>query len=90
MEMGVIFAAFCAMLLWALGDFLIQRSTRKIGDLESLAFIGIIGSVALIPFIIGDFSLLFSASKQDAAAVDSWQRLPSAALRPLPDQRLAG
>ncbi len=58
----VLIAAFSAMLCWAFGDFLIQRSTRKIGDLESLAFIGVIGTIGLIPLMIKDFGLIFTTS----------------------------
>ena len=54
--------AFLAMFCWAFGDFFIQRSTRKVGDIQSLAFIGIIGGIILTPFIIKDFKLLFSLS----------------------------
>jgi len=57
-----ILAAFGAMICWGFGDFFIQRTTRKIGDLEALAFIGIIGTIILLPFIIGDLPLLFSPS----------------------------
>jgi len=52
-------AAFGAMLAWGFGDFLIQRSVRKIGDLESLAFIGLIGFIGLTPFVLPDLPLLF-------------------------------
>ena len=62
LAIGVIITAFAAMLCWAFGDFLIQKSTRKIGDVESLAFIGIIGTIGLIPLMIKDFNLLFSTS----------------------------
>jgi drug/metabolite transporter (DMT)-like permease len=58
-ELSVL-AAFGAMLCWGFGDFFIQRTTRRIGDVESLAFIGIIGAVGLLPFVIGDLPLLFS------------------------------
>jgi uncharacterized membrane protein len=51
-------AAFGAMLCWGFGDFLIQRTTRKIGDIEALAWIGIIGSIGLVPFIWRDLRLL--------------------------------
>ena len=61
LELNILFA-FGAMLCWGIGDFLIQRSVRKIGDIEALAFIGIIGGVLLIPFIIGESDLLFSYS----------------------------
>lgn len=50
--------ALLAMLCWGVGDFLIQRATRKIGDIETIAFIGIIGSIALLPFAANDFGLL--------------------------------
>ncbi len=43
-----------------MGDFLIQKSTRKIGSLESLTVIGIVGTIALIPLMIKDLPLLFS------------------------------
>lgn len=45
-------AAFGAMLCWGVGDFLIQHSTRKIGNLESLAFISLIGTLGLFPFVL--------------------------------------
>src|SRR3989344_6699605 len=56
-----ILAAFGAMICWGFGDFLIQRSTRKFGNVEALAFIGIIGSIGLLPFIIPELSLLYTA-----------------------------
>ncbi len=56
-ELAVLIA-FGAMICWGVGDFLIQRSTRKIGDVESLAWIGIIGSIGLLPFVIREFSLI--------------------------------
>ncbi|MFH1256626.1 MAG: DMT family transporter [Candidatus Diapherotrites archaeon] len=58
-------AAFGAMLCWGIGDFLIQRTTRAVGDIEALAFIGLFGSIGLLPFVLQDFSLLFSV--QNAA-----------------------
>ena len=57
---GALIAAFTAMLCWAVGDFLIQKSTRKIGDLESLTFIAIIGTLALFPLVVSETGLLFS------------------------------
>ena len=59
-EISIIFA-FLAMICWGFGDFFIQKCTRKIGNLESLAYIGIIGTLLLIPFIIKDFNLIFSS-----------------------------
>jgi len=51
LETGIIFA-FGAMLFWGFGDFLIQRTTRKIGDIETLAFISIFGSIGLLPVLL--------------------------------------
>ena len=59
LELSVLFA-FGAMLSWGIGDFLIQKTTRKIGDIETLAFIGIIGSIVLLPFVFGQIHLIFS------------------------------
>lgn len=58
-ELSIIFA-FCAMLCWAFGDFLIQRSTRKVGNIEIMAIIGIVGTFGLLPFVWSDFNLLLS------------------------------
>jgi len=43
--------AFVAMLCWGFGDFLIQRSTRKLGDWETLFFMTAFGAVVLLPFV---------------------------------------
>ena len=57
-EVSLIFA-FLAMICWGFGDFLIQRSSRKIGNVESLLFIGIIGLIGLFPLVIKDIPALF-------------------------------
>lgn len=57
---GSILAAFGAMLFWGVGDFLIQRSARKVGDMETLAFIGIIGALGLFPFVLPELPSLFT------------------------------
>ncbi len=57
-----IFAVLGAMLCWGFGDFIIQKVTRKIGDMEALAWIGVLGSIGLLPFIWQDLSLVVSAS----------------------------
>lgn len=59
LELAVLIA-FGAMVCWGIGDFLIQKTTRKIGDVEALAWIGIIGSIGLLPFAIREFSLVTS------------------------------
>ena len=56
-EVSLIFA-FAAMLCWGFGDFFIQKCCRKIGDVESLAYIGIIGALIILPFAIKDFHLI--------------------------------
>lgn len=56
-EFGIL-AALGAMLCWGFGDFLIQKTTRRIGDIEALAVIGIIGSLGLFPLVFAEISLL--------------------------------
>ena len=51
--------AFGAMLFWGIGDFLIQRVTRKVGNIEALAWIGIIGTIGLLPFAWKDLGFVF-------------------------------
>src|SRR3990167_4940240 len=58
-EIGLIYA-FLAMIFWGFGDFFIQKSVRKIGSIEALFFIGLIGSLGMLPFILKDFPLIFS------------------------------
>jgi drug/metabolite transporter (DMT)-like permease len=47
---GVLFA-FVALASWGGGDFLIQRTTRHLGDWETLFLIVAFGSVVLFPFV---------------------------------------
>ncbi|MBN1941344.1 MAG: DMT family transporter [Candidatus Diapherotrites archaeon] len=56
-EFSVIIA-FAAAVSWAFGDFFIQRTVRRIGNVESLFFIGIIGSIVLLPFAWETIALL--------------------------------
>jgi drug/metabolite transporter (DMT)-like permease len=58
-EVSLIFA-FLATICWGFGDFLIQKSVRKIGNLQSLALIGIVGAIALFPFILHDIKNIFN------------------------------
>ncbi len=60
MHLGIILAIF-AMLAWGVGDFLIQRSTRKIGDWETLFFISLAGSIIFLPFAWKALPQAFSA-----------------------------
>src|SRR3989344_5712612 len=59
MSMGIILA-IVAMLSWGIGDFLIQRSTRSIGDMETLFVITGFGTLVLLPFVWNDIPLLFT------------------------------
>ena len=53
--------AFIAMLSWGFGDFFIQKSTRKLGDWETLFFITSFGTIVLIPFVWKEFvNLVFN------------------------------
>ncbi|MFA6552451.1 MAG: EamA family transporter [Candidatus Paceibacterota bacterium] len=54
--------AFVAMLCWGFGDFFIQKSTRKVGDFESLFFITAFGAVILLPFAYKNLPAVFSGS----------------------------
>lgn len=58
MSIGIL-AALVAMFCWGFGDFFIQRSTRKIGDWETLFLITFAGAVGLFPFIVSDLPSLF-------------------------------
>lgn len=59
LELGILFA-FAALLFWGFGDFMIQRSTRRFGDWETLFVITAFGAVILTPFIYQDLGPLFS------------------------------
>lgn len=53
--------AFVAMLCWGIGDFWIQKSTRKVGDTEALFFITAFGAVVLFPFVYENLPALIHA-----------------------------
>jgi drug/metabolite transporter (DMT)-like permease len=55
--MGLLFAAL-AILGWGFGDFLIQRSVRKIGDWEALFYIALFATIVLLPFILPSLASL--------------------------------
>jgi len=56
-EIGVLFA-FGALIFWGFGDFLIQRSTRRVGDWETLFVIVGTGAIILTPFVWNDLAIL--------------------------------
>ncbi len=47
-----IILAFGAMFGWGIADFLIQKTVKKIGSLETLAWITVLGAIILIPLIL--------------------------------------
>ncbi len=53
MTTGII-SAFIAMIAWGVGDFFIQKSTRKIGDWQTLFLIALFGTVMVLPFVWSD------------------------------------
>lgn len=55
-------SALLAFLAWGFGDFFIQRSTRKIGSLETLFFNTWLGGLVLLPFAIKDIGAIDSSS----------------------------
>ena len=50
------------MFFWGFGDFFIQRSTRKVGDWETLFIITLIGCIILLPFVWSNLGGLFSGN----------------------------
>ncbi|MFA5999577.1 MAG: DMT family transporter [Candidatus Paceibacterota bacterium] len=57
--MGILLALI-ALFSWGLGDFLIEKSTRKFGDWIALFYITTFGSIVLFPFILNDFVIYFN------------------------------
>jgi len=51
--------AFLAMTFWGLGDFLIQKTIRKIGNLQTLLWINLVAGLGLAPFILKDLPAIF-------------------------------
>ncbi len=52
--------AFGAMICWGFGDFLVQKMSRKMGNLIALIWINFIGSLVLLPLAIKNFYQLSS------------------------------
>jgi len=50
--------AIGAMICWGVGDFFIQKSVRKIGDIPTIAWGGLIGALVLTPFALPYLKLL--------------------------------
>jgi len=60
-QVGIVLA-FAAMLCWGFGDFFIQKSTRKVGDIEALFLITLIGAIIMLPFVLTRLPQLLQAS----------------------------
>ena len=60
-EFGILFALF-TLFLWGGGDFLIQRTTRQIGNWETVFLIGLFGTILLTPFVYQDVVRYLSAA----------------------------
>lgn len=54
--------SFVAMLCWGIGDFFIQKGTRKVGNIETLFIICLFGSIVLFPFVWRDFGGIFDTA----------------------------
>ncbi len=54
--------SFLAALMWGLGDFFIQKSTRKVGVWESLFILCLFGAIVLLPFCFHNLLILFDGS----------------------------
>src|SRR4051812_19882218 len=51
--MGIIFAILAAV-TWALGDFSIERSSRRTGSMTTLFYISLFAAVVYLPFVWGE------------------------------------
>ena len=61
--------AFVAMLAWGFGDFLIQKSTRKVGDWETLFLITLFGVIVLLPFVWARLPALLTIGGNDLVII---------------------
>jgi len=68
------------MLSWGIGDFFIQKSTRKLGDWETLFVITLFGTLILIPFVYRSLFLVLSDSRSLYVLVGSALLLTAAAV----------
>ena len=57
MSLGILLA-FASMITWGVGDFFIQRATRRLGNYVMIATIGLLGTIIFMPSIIAEFSVL--------------------------------
>ncbi|MBI3333956.1 DMT family transporter [Candidatus Pacearchaeota archaeon] len=79
LSLGILLA-FAAMLCWGFGDFLIQKSTRRFGDWETLFIICLFGLVAVFPFVYRDLGNFFILENLSILLVPSVLMLVAALL----------
>ncbi|MEO8637401.1 MAG: EamA family transporter [Candidatus Taylorbacteria bacterium] len=60
-QTGIVFA-LTALVCWGFGDFFIQKTVRTLSSSKALFFIGIIGTIALFPFVVNEISALDGSS----------------------------
>ncbi len=58
-QLTLIFA-FLAMAFWGVGDFLIQRIVKRVGDFQTLLWIDLIAGFFLIPFVASDLPAILT------------------------------
>lgn len=59
-EKITILFAFGAMIAWGIGDFFMQRTSKKIGSIHALIWVNLIGGLGLLPLVVKDFYLIKS------------------------------
>lgn len=59
-EKITILFAFGAMIAWGVGDFFMQRTTKKIGSINALVWVNLVGGLGLLPWVVKDFYLIKS------------------------------
>lgn len=59
-ENFTIFFAFLAMIFWGVGDFLVQKTVRKIGNFETLIWINLMAGIGLLPFVAKNFEVIMT------------------------------
>jgi len=57
--MGILFA-FLAAISWGVGDFLVQKSSRRFGDGPALLFVSGFAALVLLPLVFKDIPTIFS------------------------------
>lgn len=61
-SLGLLFS-FLALISWGFGDFFIQRTSRALGIVKALFYIGLGGTIIFLPFVYKQFSILAYDSK---------------------------